>query len=170
MVEVARRGKQLGEVHGFAAAAVEFVDLGKAAESVGEDYRARLGFPQPGQQGAFAQASLTSPWQTWKPELPARLQQPVSRHSAWAPAAVRSFSSASQPSTACWWQCTWMSTDAPRWQRGGRFRPARGPHAGPLGRPYLHRQVRHQHRHERGHARPHRGKCGQDKCPGRRSR
>jgi hypothetical protein len=38
VVEAARRGKQLGEVHGFAAAAVEFVDLGAAAESVGEDY------------------------------------------------------------------------------------------------------------------------------------
>ena len=48
-----RRGKQLGEVHGFAAAAVEFVDLGAAAESVGEDHRARRGFPQPGQQGAL---------------------------------------------------------------------------------------------------------------------
>jgi hypothetical protein len=114
VVEAARRGKQLGEVHGFAAAAVEFVDLGTAAESVGEDHRARRGFPQPGQQGALAQASLTSPWQTWKPKLPARLQQPVSRCSARAPAAVRSFSSASQPSTACWWQCTWVSTDAPR--------------------------------------------------------
>ena len=51
MVEAARRGKQLGEVHGFAAAAVEFVDLGTAAESVGEDHRARLGFPQPGAAG-----------------------------------------------------------------------------------------------------------------------
>ena len=48
-----RRGKQLGEVHGFAAAAVEFVDLGAAAESAGEDHRARRGFPQPGQQGAL---------------------------------------------------------------------------------------------------------------------
>jgi hypothetical protein len=38
VVEAARRGKQLGEVHGFAAAAVEFVDLGAAAESIGEDY------------------------------------------------------------------------------------------------------------------------------------
>jgi hypothetical protein len=53
VVEAARRGKQLGEVHGFAAAAVEFVDLGAAAESVGEDHRARRGFPQPGQQGAL---------------------------------------------------------------------------------------------------------------------
>ena len=51
VVEAARRGKQLGEVHGFAAAAVEFVDLG--AESAGEDHRARRGFPQPGQQGAL---------------------------------------------------------------------------------------------------------------------
>jgi hypothetical protein len=42
VVEAGRRGKQLGEVHGFAAAAVEFVDLGAAAESVGEDHRARL--------------------------------------------------------------------------------------------------------------------------------
>jgi hypothetical protein len=31
VVEAARRGKQLGEVHGFAVAAVEFVDLGAAA-------------------------------------------------------------------------------------------------------------------------------------------
>jgi len=53
VVEAARRGKQLGEVHGFAAAAVEFVDLGAAAESVGEDHRARRAFPQPGQQGAL---------------------------------------------------------------------------------------------------------------------
>jgi hypothetical protein len=28
VAEAARRGKQLGEVHGFAVAAVEFVDLG----------------------------------------------------------------------------------------------------------------------------------------------
>ena len=53
VVEAARRGKQLGEVHGFAAAAVEFVDPGAAAESVGEDHRARRGFPQPGQEGAL---------------------------------------------------------------------------------------------------------------------
>ena len=114
VVEAARRGKQLGEVHGFAAAAVEFVDLGAAAESVGENHRARRGFPSRGSRARSAQASLTSPWPTWKPRQPARPQQPVSRCSAWAPAAVSSFSSASQPSTACWWQCTWLSTDAPR--------------------------------------------------------
>jgi hypothetical protein len=57
VVEAARRGKQLGEVHGFAVAAVEFVDLGAAAESVGEDLRARRGFPQP----VGFQHSATSP-------------------------------------------------------------------------------------------------------------
>ena len=57
VVEAARRGKQLGEVHGFAAAAVEFVDPDAAAESVGEDHRARRGFPQPGQQGALGAGS-----------------------------------------------------------------------------------------------------------------
>jgi hypothetical protein len=60
VVEAARRGKQLGEVHGFAVAAVEFVDLGAADESVGEDHRARRGFPQPGQQGALG-AGFRSP-------------------------------------------------------------------------------------------------------------
>jgi hypothetical protein len=60
VVEAARRAKQLGEVHGFAVAAVEFVDLGAAAESVGEDLRARRGFPQPGQQGALG-AGFRSP-------------------------------------------------------------------------------------------------------------
>ena len=63
-----------------------------------------------GSRARSAQASLTSPWLTWKPKLPARPQQPVSRCSAWAPAAVSSFSSASQPGTACWCQCTWVST------------------------------------------------------------
>ena len=64
VVEAARGGKQLGEVHGFAAAAVEFVDLGAAAESVGEDHRARRGFPQPAQQqgavgAGFAHLAVT---------------------------------------------------------------------------------------------------------------
>ena len=94
VVEAARRGKQFGEVHGFAAAAVEFVDLGAEAESVGEDHCPRRGFTQPGQQARSAQASLTSPWPTWKPKLPARPQQPVSR---------------------CWWQCTWVSTGRRIW-------------------------------------------------------
>ena len=48
------------------AAAVEFVDLGAAAESVGEDHRARRGFPQPGQQGAlgagFAHLAVAQIW------------------------------------------------------------------------------------------------------------
>jgi hypothetical protein len=91
VVEAPRRGKQLGEVHGFAAAAVEFVDLGAAAESVGEDHRARAASGSRGSRARSAQASLTSPWPTWKPKLPARPQQPISRCSAWPPAAVSSF-------------------------------------------------------------------------------
>jgi len=62
VVEAARRGKQLGEVHGFAVAAVEFVDLGAAAESVGEDLRARARLPAAGAAGrARRRLPLTSP-------------------------------------------------------------------------------------------------------------
>ena len=110
VVEAARRGKQLGEVHGFAVAAVEFLDLGAAAESVGEDLRARRGFPQPGQQGALG-AGFRSP-------RPADLEAEVAGEAAaaglqvpgLAPAAASSSSSASEPSMACWCQCTWVST------------------------------------------------------------
>jgi hypothetical protein len=63
-----------------------------------------------GSRARSAQASAHLAWLTWKPKLSARPQQPVSRCPAWAPAAASSFSSASQPSTACWCQCTWVST------------------------------------------------------------
>ena len=110
VVEAARRGKQLGEVHGFAAAAVEFVDVGAAAESVGEDHRARRGFPQPWQQGAlgagFAHLAV------------ADLEAEAAGEAAAAGLQVLGLGAgrlvASQPSTACWWPCTWVSTDAPR--------------------------------------------------------
>ena len=91
VVKAARRGKQLGGVHGFAAAAssswiwVRQLNPSARTTAPGAASRSR------GSRARSAQASLTSPWPTWKPKLPARPQQPVSRCSAWAPAAVSSF-------------------------------------------------------------------------------
>ena len=53
VAEVACGGEEFGQVHGLAAAAVELVDLGAAAEAVGQDHRAGAGRAQPRQQGAF---------------------------------------------------------------------------------------------------------------------
>ena len=110
MVEAARRGKQLSEVHGFAVAAVEFADLGAAAESAGQDHRARRGFPQPGQQGALG-AGFRSP-------RLADLEAEVAGEAAAAGLQVLGLGAARgqqllvrvQSGTACWCQCTWVST------------------------------------------------------------
>ena len=87
-----------------------------------------------GSRARSAQVSLISPWPTWKPKLPARPRRPVSRCSAWAPAAVSSFLVRVPADTACWWQCTWVGPDAPRCSGGRRSPgpPPRSPGAGML--------------------------------------
>ena len=75
-------------MHGLAAAAVELVDLGAAAEAVGQDHRAWAAARTRGSSARSAQARLTSPCPAWKPKLPARPQQPESRCSASTPAAL----------------------------------------------------------------------------------
>ena len=75
--------QQLGKVDGLPPTAVQLVDLGAAAEAVGEDHgvagRPRAG---PGAGPAPRRRSLTSRWPASNPKLPASPQHPESSRSA----------------------------------------------------------------------------------------
>jgi hypothetical protein len=53
VAEVARGSEQFSQVHGFPAAAVQFVDLGAAAEAVGQDHGTGAGRAQLREQGTL---------------------------------------------------------------------------------------------------------------------
>ncbi len=76
-----------------------------------------------GSRARSAQATLTSRWPLSNPKLPASPQQPRFERLGLGAGRRRAARwSASQPRTACWWQCTWATS---AWSRraGGGFQP-----------------------------------------------
>src|SRR3954469_14793384 len=87
--------------------AVELVDLGAAAETVGQHGRSGVGPAQAGQQDAFGAGLADRPVAAFEAEVPGQAAAAGLQLFGLDPGPSRRRWSASQPMTACWWQCTW---------------------------------------------------------------